>query len=120
MSGNLPGGLLELVMDSVAVRRRASHDVALHVAAGSQGGEKAAVDLGNGVFQVALEHAMELDALPGREAQGAVAVLVRDGIDGEILSRGHASAGNLAADHEHEVLADALLLAVLAGVAVFL
>ena len=63
---------------------------------------------------------MKLNALPGREAQGAVAVLVRDGIDGEILSRGHASAGNLAADHEHEVLADALLLAVLAGVAVFL
>ena len=63
---------------------------------------------------------MELDALPAGEAQGAVGVGVGQLVQGQVLLRRHAAAGDLAADHEHVMLAQSLSAAGLAGVAVLL
>jgi hypothetical protein len=63
---------------------------------------------------------VELAALAGGEAQGAGGVAVGQVVEGEVLVRGDFAAGDLAADHEHVVLADALLGPPLAGVAVLL
>src|SRR5262249_15769751 len=73
-----------------------------------------------GVLQVRFQDTVELDALPAGEAQGAVAVSVGQLVQGEILLRRHAAARNLAAHHEHVVLAKPLAAAGLAGVAVLL
>ena len=54
------------------------------------------------------------------EAQRAVGVPAGEVVEGQVLLGRQPAAGNLAADHEHVMLADALLAAVLAGVAVFL
>ena len=45
-------------------RRRAGHDVAFDVAAGAERRQQAVVDAGDGLLQVALEDAVELNALP--------------------------------------------------------
>ena len=59
------GGLLQLGVDAVVVvGRRAGHDVALDVAARPERGQQAVVDAGDGVLEVVLEDAVELDALP--------------------------------------------------------
>ena len=49
------------------------------------------VDAGDGRLQVALEDAVELDALPAREAQRAVGVLAGQVVQGEVLLRRHAA-----------------------------
>src|SRR5262249_15018039 len=110
----------KLGVDAVSVRGGASHDVALHVAAGAQRAEQAGVDAGDRLLQMALEDAVKLDALPGSEAQRAVAVVASQPIHGEVLRRRYTAARYLATDHEHVVLADALFAAGLAGIAVFL
>ena len=69
----------------VAQRRGAAHDVALHVAAGGDGGEQRLVDAGDGRLEVALEHAVELEALAGGDAERAVGVLVGESLELEVL-----------------------------------
>ena len=96
-------------VNAVVMRRRAGHDVALHVAAGPERGQQAGVDAGDGLLEIRLEDAVELNALPRGEAQGAVGVLPGQLVHGQILLRRHPAAGDLAADHEHVMLADALL-----------
>ena len=54
-------GLVHLVVH----RGGAAHDVAGDVAARGERGHEAVIDLGDGRLEVALEHAMELEALPG-------------------------------------------------------
>ena len=63
---------------------------------------------------------MELDALPSGKPDGAVAVVARKLVHTQVLRRGQPAAWNLAADHEHVMLADALFSPRLAGVAIFL
>src|SRR5579883_527055 len=66
------------------------------------------------------QHTMKLDALPARETQRAVAVNIGEFIQGQVLLRRHAPAGNLAADHKHIMLAQSLAAAGFAGIAVLL
>ena len=63
---------------------------------------------------------MKLNPLPAGEAKRAVGILARQVVHGQVLGGGQLAAGDLAADHEHVMLADASFGAVLAGVAVFL
>ena len=58
------------------MRCRTAHYIAFHIAAGSQCGEFNFVDPPNGFVQIALEHAMQLQALAAREPQRAIAQLV--------------------------------------------
>src|SRR5207247_7321608 len=51
-------------------------------------------------LEIALEHAVELVALARRDAQRAVAVAVRQLVDGEVLRAGEHAARQLAANHE--------------------
>ena len=104
----------------MAVRSGAGHDVAFHVAARPERGQQTAVDARDGRLEVALENAVELNALAGGEAQRAVRVLASKIVQRQILVRQDAAAGNLASDHEHVVLAQSLGPARLAGVAVLL
>ena len=86
--GQRSGRLLQFVADAiVAQRRRAGHDVAFHVAACAQRGQQGRIDAGDGVFQVALEDAVKLDALPAGETQGAVGVLRRPAHRGPGIGR---------------------------------
>ena len=61
------------------------HDVAFDVAAGPQRAEQTAIDVGNGLLEVALENAVQLKALPGGDAQGAVGELPGQVVDGQVL-----------------------------------
>ena len=78
------------------------------------------VDAGDGLLEVALEDAVQLDALPAGEAQRAVGVLAGEVVHAEVLLGGEPAAGDLAADHEDVVLAQPLAAPGLAGVAVLL
>ena len=75
-------------MVRVAQRRRAAHHVALDVAAGGDGGEQRLIDAGDGGLELALDHAVELEALAGRDPQRAVAVRVGDPLEREVLLAG--------------------------------
>ena len=48
--------------------------VPVDIAAGTDGVQQGMVDLGDGCFEVALEHAMELECLPGGDAQTRVGI----------------------------------------------
>ena len=113
---------LHFGMDTVAVeRRRAAHDIPLHVTAGCQRGHLVGVDLLHEVLQFSLDHAMVLDGLPRREPDRAVAEFVSH-VDGrQQLLGGELAAGHAGADHERNL--PLALLAVgrlLAGLAVIL
>ena len=55
---------------------------------------------GDGRLEISLEHAVELEALAGGDAEGAVRVTVGDRLEGEVLGRGDRAGGNGHADHE--------------------
>ena len=117
----VPGELIDhhlhLIADGVAVdRRRAAHDVSLHIAAGGERGELVGMDPLHEVPEVALDHAVVLDRLAGREPDRAIAKFIahvdrRQELVGRELSAGHARA-----DHERDL---ALALGALAGLAGF-
>ena len=101
MRGQPIGQRLHLVVHRiVSMRRRAAHDVALDVAAGGQRRKLHLVDAADRFFQVALQHAVQLQALPRGDAQRGVADLVAQIELGQQLVAGQLAAGNLGADHE--------------------
>jgi hypothetical protein len=118
--GNRLGKALHLLVDGVGVRRGRRHHVALHVAAGAERRQQTFVDGGNGMFEVGLQHAMQLNALPRRDAQRAVGVGLGNAIEREILVRRDPASGNSAADHEDIRLARTVAAPVVAGIAVVL
>src|SRR5262249_53197752 len=90
------------------------------VAAGAERREQALVDTADRLVEIALQHAVKLDALARGDRKRAVAAAVGEIVECEVLVRRDFAARDLAADHEHVVLADAALGAILAGVAVVL
>ena len=58
------------------------------------------VDAGDGGLEVALEHAVELEALPGGDPQRAVAVLVGQSLEREVLLGGDGAGRDRDAHHE--------------------
>ena len=75
------------------------HGIAHHVAAGSHGGQAAAADAGDDCFEVAFEHAVELDSLTVSKADGAFGKHAQIVMD-EPLAGGDAAARHFGADHE--------------------
>ncbi len=101
MRGEPIGQGLHLVVDGILMMRRgAAHHVAVHVAAGGQRGELHFVDAVDRLLQVALQHAVQLQALAAGDPQRGVADLVAQVELGQQLLAGQLAAGNLRADHE--------------------
>jgi len=74
--------------------------------------DQGGVDLLHQGAETGLHHAMELDALAGGDAQGVVAVLRGEGVEDLVLGAGQDATGDASPDHEHEVLGDLALIAV--------
>ena len=104
----------------VAQRGGAAHDVPLDVAAGGDRGEERLVDPGDGGLEITLQHAVELEALPGRHPQGAVAVLVGDPLQAEVLLAADGAGGDGHPDHEAVGLLEPSRLPPASGVPVVL
>ena len=71
-------------------------------------------------LEVALEHAVKLEALPGRDAQRAVGVLVGEPLEREVLLAGHGAGRDRDPDHEAVRLLEPRRLERAPGVAVVL
>eukprot|EP00413_Alexandrium_margalefii_P019624 CAMPEP_0204528176 /NCGR_PEP_ID=MMETSP0661-20131031/9382_1 /ASSEMBLY_ACC=CAM_ASM_000606 /TAXON_ID=109239 /ORGANISM="Alexandrium margalefi, Strain AMGDE01CS-322" /LENGTH=554 /DNA_ID=CAMNT_0051534137 /DNA_START=286 /DNA_END=1947 /DNA_ORIENTATION=+ len=95
-------------------------DVAADVSASCDGVHARAVHGAHGVLDVALEHAVKLPSLAGRDLQRSVGVTAGDVVHGQPLLGGAIAAGQAHADHEAERVLDAEFLALLADVAVVL
>ena len=102
------------------VRVGGAHDVAVHVAASRDGVEQRVVHGGQRRAQVALDDAVELDRLPGGEADGAVGPLPRDLVQLQPLLGADAPAGDAEAGHEADGRLHALAPALRSQVAVVL
>jgi hypothetical protein len=72
-------------MNDVADRRRGRHQIAYNVTARAKRRQQGGVDLGDCPLEIALEDAMQLDALPGRDAQGSVRVFAGEIVQVQIL-----------------------------------
>ena len=93
-------------------------DVADHVAAGAQRRDHGPVDLGDRGFQVVLDDAVELDRLPGRDAQRMIRAAAGKIIQIKILPCCQSSRRDTGTDHEFPLLFRLLLLQLGRGVAV--
>jgi hypothetical protein len=107
-------------MNAVEDRRRRRHQVAHDVAARAKRRQQGGVDLGDRPLELALEDAMQLDALPGRDAQGSVRVFAGEIVQIQVLSSGQATAGDPDTHHELVLLLQALLLTAGCGVSIVL
>ena len=97
----LAGQRVHLLVDRIAVVRAGrAHDVALHVAAGGQRGKLHFVDPPDGLLEILFQDAVELQALPGGDAQRGVADFVAEIELGQQLVAGDPAAGDGGADHE--------------------
>ena len=103
-----------LVLD----RSGRGHQVADDVAAGAQRREQRLVDAGDRWLELALEDAVILDALAGRDPQGVVGKLTGDGVEREVLGCRQRAARDADARHELVFLFQLGLLALGRGVAV--
>ena len=83
-------------------------------------GEQRVVDGADRALEIALEHAVQLQVLPGRDPQRAVAPRAGDAIVREIRLGAHDATGDSRADHHHVVLVEAELARLLAQVAIVL
>jgi hypothetical protein len=101
MHGQLVGQGLQLVVDRVAfVGTRRAHHISFHVATGSQRGELHLVDPTNCLFEVGLQHAMQLQPLASSDSQRRIAHLVAQVELGQQLIARELAAWNGGADHE--------------------
>ena len=107
-------------MNAVEDRRRRRHQVAHDVAARAKRRQQGGVDLGDRPLELALEDAMQLDALPGRDAQGSVRVFAGEIVQIQVLSRGQATAGDADTHHELVLLLQPMLFAAGRGVSIVL
>jgi len=115
------GGEFEHVgVDLRLMRVRIAHHVAIHITAGGESVEEGLVDLGDGLFEIALDDAVELESLPGRELERSVGMLESDAVHLEPLHRRGDAAGDADADHERVGGLELLLAALFADVAVVL
>ena len=114
------GELEDLGVDLRLVRIRIAHHVPVHIAAGGERVEERLVDLVDRLFQVALDHAVELKGLAGRQLEGSVGVLEGDAVHLEPLRGRRDTTGDTHADHEGVGGLELLLASLAADVAVVL
>ena len=82
------------------VGARCAHHVSLHIAAGGECCELDIVNSPDGLLEVLLQHAVELQALAGGDAERRVADFVAQVELGQQLIAGDAAAGDGCTDHE--------------------
>ncbi len=87
------------VQGGVLVQRRAQH-VAVHVAAGGDGGQQHVVDAADRILQVPLQHAVELKRLPGGHPDGALAMIAGQLVELQPLLGRDDAAGDPGTHHE--------------------
>ena len=107
-------------METVLLRFRAAHDVPLDVAAATERRQQRAVDGGDRLLQVALEHAVELEVLARGHAQRAVGPLLADVVVRQVRLGGDDAARDPRPDHQLVVLVEPFGARLLAAVAVIL
>ena len=112
--------LLHRAASRIIERGRARNHVAVHVAATAERGDERVIDAAKQRLHLGLADPVELKALSRGDAKRIVGVLAAQVVHGEILVGGEFAARKLEPNHEHVRLADAGLVAVLAGVPVFL
>lgn len=76
MRGQAAGHFLDLIMHAVVKRRRATHHVALDIAATTEGSEVHFVDAADGPFYISFQNPVQLEILAIGNPQGAVSHLV--------------------------------------------
>ena len=112
--------LVDLLEDFRALGIRRGHHVAVHVAAGRDRVEQGLVHPLDEFLDVPLDHPVELEGLPGGQAQGRGCNVVGEFVEHEpLLGRG-LSTGQADAAHEGEGLLLPFLLEGIAQVAVIL
>ena len=102
------------------IRIGGHRDIAVDVAAGGEGVDQRGVDRLHRRLQFALDDAVELESLAGGDAQAALGVGGRDGVEFQPLRRRDHAARGAGADHEREVGFELLAAAHVAHVAVVL
>ena len=100
--------------------QHARHDVAIDIAAGRDRVDQRLVDGSEGLLEFALDDAVQLEGLPGRQPQRAVGVATRDRIERQPLLRSAHSARQARTDHETVGRLEFLQTPLLAQVAVVL
>ena len=112
--------VVDVVVKPIRERLRAAHDVALDVATSAQRRQQRLVDAADRLFDVALEDPVQLEILPGGDAQSSVGPPAADLVVGDVcVSRNHAT-GNPSPNHQLVVLVQAFRPRFLAAVAVVL
>ena len=112
--------LVDLLEDFRALGIRRGHHVAVHVAAGRDRVEQGLIHPLDEFLDVPLDHPVELEGLPGGEAQGRGCNVVGEFVEDEpLLGRG-LSTGQADAAHEGEGLLFSFLLEAIAQVSVIL
>ena len=114
------GPFVDLAVDFRLIGIRIAHHVAVHVAAGGQRVEQRLVDVVDRLAKVPLQHAVELERLPRGEADFAVGIFVRKGVQLQPLLGRDDAARRADADHEVEGRLQPLPRPLVAEVAVVL
>src|SRR5439155_23301083 len=81
--------LADLLVEGVVFRLGAAHDVPGDVAAYAERRQQNFIDPRDGLLEVALEHAVELEVLARRHPQRSVGPLLTDVVVGDVCIRGH-------------------------------
>ena len=100
-------GVIELLVEPIGPRLWAAHDVALDVAAATEGRQQRFVDRGDRLLDVALEDSVELEVLPGRDAQRPIRPALADGVVSQVGVGGDDPAGDPCPDHQLVMLVQA-------------
>ncbi len=75
-----------------------ANHVAVDIAAGTDGVQQRMIDPGDGCFEVALEHPVKLEGLPGGDAQAGVGILAGELVQLQPLFRRTNPAGHAQTD----------------------
>src|SRR6516162_3567823 len=104
----------------LVMRRRASHDIPLDIAAGAERCQKTGINPGDSFLQILLENSVKLNSLSAGKAECAICIRLSQCVNGQVLFGSESPAGDPAADHKHIVLAESVAGPILARVTIFL
>ena len=96
------GGIVDLLGRRAALGVWRCHDIAVHITTGGDGIEENLVHALDELFDIALEHAVELEGLAGGQAERRRGDIPRELIENEPLGGRCLAAGQAHAEHEGE------------------
>ncbi len=83
--------------------------IANHISTRTPGRNSALIDPTNAVLKIALEYSVQLETLPGRDPERAVAEVSGNSVMLKVLLCAQCAAGQFRPDHEHPSLIEILL-----------